>query len=212
MWCGCAQSVDQPRPVSDRDDTEAAQVVVIVFAGRADHYCPVGEGELGGEQTDATGRGADKHGLPGLWCDRSGRPLCRVADETETSGGRPSEGGGFRRDLVGRHDNEVRLRFEVAPPEYLVTHCCCSGAFAHLVNHAGELGTLATRERTIRHDGRRLAHLRVEVVDARGPHRDSHLAGPRVRLVDLDDVEDLWPAITVVLHDSRHAPSLRSAL
>lgn len=82
------------------------------------------------------------------------RDVRRLGPGAEPTGDLPRHAGWFGGDLVGRHDQVLRVGVELPEAEDLRTDRDSADAIAHLIDHAGELVTRNLGQAG-RHTGRR---------------------------------------------------------
>ncbi len=201
-----ANLLDEALAVGDGLGPQRAQVLVVRRAGGADHARAARHGELDRGAANAAGGAADEQraAAPGAELVKGARG--------RLDGGRQRGGAGEverRRDrrVVGQH-RQLGLRPLLGgEAEHAVADGHVRDARAELVDDARRLVAHGLREFLI-HQAPAL--LPVARVDAGRAHRDPDLAGTRMRIGQVHDLEDLRAAELAETDCLHH--SLRSRL
>ena len=185
--------------VGDGLGAQRAQVVVVGGTGGADHARAAHHGELNRGAADASGGAVDEQRAAAPDAELVKRPRGRL------DGGRQRGSAGEverRRDrrIPGQHRQLGLGRPLGGEAEHAIADGHVRNALAELVDDARRLVAHGLRELPIH---QALALLPVARVDAGRAHRDPDLAGTRMRIGEIHDLEDLRapePAETDCLH------------
>ena len=193
--CDRPDPVGQPGPVRHRDRPVAAQQLVVGLAGGTDHPDALPHGELDRDLADTARGTVHQQRLAGLDRHHLQRVRCRAADREDGPRDRPVESRRLRHDPFRGGDDVLgvptvdRVRHDLvadgdrpAGPGGVRTD---GGHHPRDLEPHRQRQAVRIRPHHPRHD------LVVHRVDARGLDRDHHLAGPRLRDLDLDRGQDL---------------------
>ena len=182
-----ANPLDEALAVGDGLGAQRAQVVVVGRTGGADHARAARHGELDRGAADASGGAVDEQ--------RAAAPDAELVERARgrLDGGRQRGGAGEverRRDrrVVGQHRQLGLGRPLGGEAEHAIADGHVRNALAELVDDARRLVAHGLRELRIH---QALALLPVARVDAGRAHRDPDLAGTRMRIGEIHDLEDL---------------------
>ena len=181
--------------------SEEPEVVVVPGAGGADDARTAGDGQLDGGAADAPGRAVDEEGDPGA--DAELVQAARGGLQRAREDGRVDETERLRHRRAARTHPEFGCRATVGAPEDPLADGHVGDALADLVDDAGhvparQLGQVVAEVHLAAAQGN------VGGADADRAHDDPDLAGSRVRVGQIHDLEDLGSAEPVepsCLHD-----------
>ena len=188
----------QARSVGGRDGAQPAHVVVLWRARRADDGNPAEARELDDGRANSTGSSAHQKRLAGFHTE-----LLETAPRRFDDHGEPT--GNLERHVVWLvspvSENRILGHRVRAVAEHGVADQHVRDAWADLVHDARRLEADAGGQRDRRGiTGISSPIFPVRRVDPGGPDCDPHLTRASMRLIDVDDTEDLWASVFAVLH------------
>jgi hypothetical protein len=186
-------------------DAQRCQQVDVGFAAGADDIGAAQPGQLGGVDPDAACRAGHHDGFTGLGVDRGNRRPRSGPGSGDRRRRLPRQPGGFGRDRIHAERNVFGLRCPRREAEDLVFDHEIVDTGTNLGDISREVIALSLGE-VGRPDGGEVSFSDTDFTRIGGRCHHSHhdLPGSGGRAGDLDDVEDVRPAIPGELHRPHH--------